>query len=170
MPPCTYILVLEFWKLNSKKQSHCAILCVHLKIWQTPPNCLRSQIMYQSTLPPAVCECASFSTTFPAICLLLEICEEAICQTAEEAKWESVYDEYTWHLVESQGSFRWSGWLKGGPPHSLLHGEHSWGMVDEGHWGTLLHFDLKSAPQSTATQGQHALMADNMLCLYSSWI
>lgn len=41
-------------------------------------------------------------------------------------------------------------------------------MVDEGHWGTL-HFDLKSAPQSTATRAQHALMADNMLYLYSGW-
>ena len=43
-------------------------------------------------------------------------------------------------------------------------------MVDEEHWGTLLQFDLKSAPQSTAIQGRRALMADNMLYLYSSWV
>lgn len=85
-------------------------------------------------------------------------------------KWESVYNEYTWHLVESQGSFCWSGCLNRGPPLSQLHGEPSWGMVDEGHWGTLLHFDLRSAPQSTATQEQHVLMADNMLYLYSGWM
>lgn len=37
-------------------------------------------------------------------------------------KWESVYNEYTWHLVESQGSFCWSGCLKRVPPHSQLLG------------------------------------------------
>lgn len=41
---------------------------------------------------------------------------------------------------------------------------------DERHGDTLLHFDLKSAPQFMAPQGQNALMADNMLYLYSSWM
>lgn len=145
------------------------LLHVHCKIWQTLPNCPSHQITYQPPLPLAVHECVPFYTPYPVICFLPEVCKEAICQTAKEAN-ENLYNEYTWHLVESQSSFCGLGCLRGVPPLSWLRGEPRRGMVDEGRWGTLLCFDLKSALQSTAIQRRHALMADNMLYLYSSWV
>ena len=116
-----------------------------------------------ATLLPAVYECTSILTPFPAICLLLEVCKEAICQTEEEANENLCTVNSPDTLLNPRAHSADLAVYRKVLPLSWLHGEPSRGMVDEGLWGTLLHFDLKSAPQSAATQGQHALMADNML-------
>lgn len=80
-----------------------------------------------------------------------------------------VYNEYTTLLLNPRArSADWTAcW---GAP---LFG--SMGSLDEewlmrGAGALSFAFDLKSALQSTVIQRRHALMADNMLYLYSSWV